>query len=146
MLANAKAIAVSKRMPNRLVLGSDQTLDIDGVSCAKVNGLTEAKERLRMLSGRMHTLHSAYCFMRDGAILRSGASRARLTMRSISDNFIDAYLQAGGPGMLDSVGVYEIEGLGVQMFDRIDGDWFVVQGLPLTEVVAFLRDEGLLLR
>lgn len=146
VLAGAKAIAVSERMPNRLILGSDQTLDVDGALFSKAKDYDEAKARLRMLSGRKHTLHSAYCFARNGVILRSDVRRAELAMRNISDDFIDAYINACERGILDSVGVYEIEGLGVQMFDSIDGDWFTVLGLPLGEVISFLRDEGWLLR
>jgi septum formation protein len=146
LLAQAKALAVSAKMPGRLVLAADQTLDVEGVACAKVSGRAEAEDRLRLLSGREHALHSAYCFACDGAVLNAGATQARLSMRPISEAFIAAYLDAAGAAVFDSVAVYEIEGLGIHLFDRTDGDWFTIQGLPLEAVIAFLRNEGLLLR
>jgi septum formation protein len=146
MLASAKALAVADSMAGRLVLGSDQILDLDGNICNKVADRTSARRRLQNLSGRMHKLHSAYSFARDGVVLRSGVVSAQLSVRTMSDEFIDNYLDVRGPEVLDSVAVYEIEGLGVQMFDSVDGDWFTIQGLPLNDVMAFLRDEGCLLR
>jgi septum formation protein len=146
MLASAKALAVANTMAGRLVLGSDQILDLDGNICNKVADRVSARKRLQMLSGRMHKLHSAYSFARDGVVVRSGVVSARLSIRTLSDDFIENYLDERGPEVLDSVAVYEIEGLGVQMFDSIDGDWFTIQGLPLNVVMTFLRDEGCLLR
>jgi septum formation protein len=146
MLASAKALAVANTMAGRLVLGSDQILDLDGSICNKVIDRASASKRLQMLSGRMHKLHSAYSFARDGVVVRSGVVSARLSIRTLSDEFIENYLDERGPEVLDSVAVYEIEGLGVQMFDSIDGDWFTIQGLPLNVVMTFLRDEGWLLR
>jgi septum formation protein len=146
MLAQAKALAVSAKLPDRLVLGSDQTLEMGGALCAKVSDRAAASARLRLMSGRAHALHSAYCFVRGGLVLHSGAGRAELWAREMSEAFIDAYLDASLPGVLGSVAVYEIEGLGVQMFERVKGDWFTILGLPLMDVIAFLRQQGWLLR
>lgn len=146
MLAQAKALSVSAQMPERLVLGSDQTLECNGVTYAKARTRAEAAERLRVLSGKAHALHSAYCFARNGAPVLSNVRSADLTMRMLNDDFIDAYLDESGDGVLESVGVYQIEGLGVHLFERFDGDWFTILGLPLGDVLDFLRKESFLLR
>jgi septum formation protein len=145
-LAEAKAAHVSEKTPDRLVLGSDQTLELNGAAVAKAGNLSEAKKRLQELSGRKHALHSAYCFARDGIVLRSGVKSAELTMRQLSDAFIDAYLDLTGPAVLDCVGVYEIEGAGITLFEAIHGEWFTILGLPLKEVIDFLQNEGFLLK
>ena len=112
MLAQKKALTVSLRAPGRMVLGADQTLDLDGVSFAKAANRAEAVEHLKRLSGRSHRLHSAYCFARDGAVVAEGAASAELAMRALTENFISAYLDAAGPGVIGSVGVYQLEGAG----------------------------------
>lgn len=144
LLAEQKALSVSARLHDRLVLGADQTLDLDGVSCSKSGNAVEAAGQLRRMSGRRHTLHSAFCFARNGEVVHAGAASAELSMRPLTDDFIAAYLEEAGPGVLGSVGVYEIEGLGVQLFDAIDGDWFTILGLPLPMVINFLRAQGCL--
>ena len=145
-LAEAKAKAVSSQKTHRLVLGSDQTLDVDGRVYAKASDRTEALERLKAFSGRHHLLHSAYCFARNGAVVLSGVRTAKVSVRTLSDDFIEAYLDENGSDILGSVAVYEVEGLGVHLFDQIDGDWFTVQGLPLLDVIAFLQAKNWLLR
>ncbi len=145
LLANAKAEDVASRYPSRLVLGSDQTLELDGKTLFKAASGAEAKDRLRLFSGRHHHLHSAFCFVCDGDVVFSGVASAKISIRSLSDAFIDTYLDMNGGDVLTSVAVYEIEALGIQMIESIDGDWFTIQGLPLTPVMGFLQRRGLLL-
>ncbi|MFN3890028.1 MAG: Maf family protein [Beijerinckiaceae bacterium] len=145
LLAEAKAVSVSLRFPDRLILGSDQTLEFEGAILAKPGSLAEAETRLRLLSGGMHTLHSAYCFARNGRAVSAGMSSARMTMRHLTSPFIKAYVAACGESVLESVGCYQVEGLGVHLFEEIQGDWFTILGLPLGDVLAYLREECLLL-
>jgi septum formation protein len=126
------------------VLGADQTLELDGECFAKAGDFSQAADQLRRLSGRKHLLHSAFCFVSDGVVVNSGVKSAELTMRVLSDHFISVYLDAAGPDVLGSVGLYQLEGLGVHLFESVDGDWFTILGLPLLGVVGFLRAEGLL--
>ncbi|MDP2356537.1 MAG: nucleoside triphosphate pyrophosphatase [Beijerinckiaceae bacterium] len=144
-LANAKAADVSYKHPSRLVLGSDQTLELDGMPLAKAESRAEAKERLALLSGRQHHLYSAFSFVRSGEVLHSGVHMASISMRTLGEKFIDAYLDMIGDSVLASVAVYEVEGMGAQMIQRIEGDWFTIQGLPLTPVIAFLQHQRFLL-
>lgn len=141
LLAKAKALSVSREFPGRLVLGSDQTLEHHGNIHSKARTREEGARRLRELSGSTHLLHSAYCFVRDGAVRADGVSTAKLTMRRLSDEFIERYLDACGADVLQSVGVYQIEGLGIQLFEEISGDWFTILGMPLISVIAYLRSE-----
>jgi len=141
LLAKAKAVSVSREFPGRLVLGSDQTLEHEGTIHSKANSREEAARRLHELSGSTHLLHSAYCFVHDGVIRASGVSSAKLTMRRLSDDFIEQYLDACGEDVLQSVGVYQIEGLGIHLFEEISGDWFTILGMPLMNVIAHLRTE-----
>lgn len=142
LLAEQKALSVSARLHDRLVLGADQTLDLDGVSCSKSGNTVEAARQLRRMSGRRHILHSAFCFAHNGEVVHAGAASAELSMRTLTDDFIAAYLEEAGPGVLGSVGVYEIESLGAQLFDAIDGDCFTILGLPLLMIIHFLRAQG----
>lgn len=144
-LAGAKARDVSSKHTSQLVLGSDQTLDLDGITLTKAGSRAKAKERLVQLSGRHHHLYSAFCFVRDEKVVHSGVRMAKIRMRTLSEEFIDAYLDVSGEDILASVAVYEVEALGMQMIQKIEGDWFTVQGLPLTEVIAFLQRQRLLL-
>jgi septum formation protein len=143
-LACEKAREVSLRSPDRYVIGADQTLECDGRLFNKPAGRAGAAEHLRALSGRTHTLHAGVAIVRDGKPLFENVSAARMTMRELSENAIEAYLNAAGEAANASVGAYQIENLGVHLFDRIDGDHFTILGLPLLPLLAFLRGQGLL--
>lgn len=141
-LAQAKALAVSREMPERLVLGSDSLVVVDGARFDKPAGKAEAADHLRHFSGRPMQLVSAAALVRDGAILWSQADEAVLHVRDLSESFIQAYLDAEWPAVAGCVGVFRIEAMGVQLFDRIEGDSFTVLGMPLLPVLAALRAEG----
>ena len=146
LLARAKAENVSAAMPGRLVLGADQTLALGKTRFTKPADRAAAREQLRALSGKTHELHAALALMRDGKILFEHAGIARLAMRELSDGFIDSYLDAAGPAALKNVGSYQIEGAGIHLFERIDGDYFTILGLPLLPLLDFLRRNGLIAR
>jgi septum formation protein len=141
-LAEAKAVAVSRDAPDALVIGADQTLDFDGRRWTKPATLAEAREQLARLSGREHRLHSAVAVARDGRVTWHHAASAGLTMRPLTASAIDAYLAVAGEAVLSSVGASQIEGPGIRLFDRIDGDYFAILGLPLLPLLAYLRAEG----
>lgn len=142
ILAAAKARAVSARRPGALVLGADQTLEFEGALFDKARSLKEARARLKAMAGQAHQLHSAAAVALDGRVLWATAPAARLTMRTFSDAFLDAYLARNPEAALRSVGSYELEGEGVQLFDTIEGDYFTILGLPLMPLLAFLREHG----
>jgi septum formation protein len=144
LLAREKASVISGRMAARLILGADQTLSLDGERFAKPADRAAARAQLRALSGRTHELYSAIAFVRDGAVLFDHVGVARLTMRALSDRFLDAYLDAVGDAATTSVGAYQLESVGIQLFERIEGDYFTVLGLPLTAALDFLRRQGCL--
>jgi septum formation protein len=146
LLAREKAIAVESRYRGRLTLGADQTLTLDAKRFAKPADRKAARAQLCELRGRTHELHSAVAFVQHGAVLFEYVATARLTMRNFSDDFLELYLDAVGDAATASVGAYQIEGLGVQFFERVDGDYFTVLGLPLMEVLEFLRRIGCLAR
>jgi septum formation protein len=139
LLARAKAAAVAATLPGRLVLGADQTLARGSRRFSKPADRAAAAEQLRVLRGRTHELHSALALVRDGIVLFDCVDSARLTMRNISDRFLDEYLDMVGDAALVSVGAYQLEGLGVHLFERVDGDFFTILGLPLLPLLAFLR-------
>lgn len=143
-LARAKALAISRHDPEAWVLGSDQTLDFGGDMISKAPNLTVARERLHALRGGTHHLNSAAALANNGAVVWSGVETARMTMRQFSDDFLDAYLNAEGEGLLGSVGCYRLEGLGSQLFDRVEGDYFTVLGMPLWPVLDELRRAGVI--
>jgi septum formation protein len=143
-LAQAKALEVSARRPGRYVLGGDQTLQIDDDLLAKPEGRAGAHAHLRLLSGRSHQLHAAGVLARDGDILLAARDTATLTMRALSDVFIETYLDAAGDAVLGSVGAYQIEGLGLHLFTRIEGQHPVIMGLPLQSLIEGLRNLSLL--
>jgi nucleoside triphosphate pyrophosphatase len=145
LLAREKASVVERLNPGRLVLGADQILALDAQRFAKPADRPAARAQLRALSGRTHELHSAIAFMQNATVLFEHVSMARLTMRSFSDRFLDLYLDAIGSAAAASVGAYQIEGLGIQLLERVDGDYFTVLGLPLMEALDFLRRRGCLL-
>jgi septum formation protein len=144
LLAREKASVIARRNRGRLILGADQTLSLDGRRFAKPADRTAARAQLRALSGRTHELYSAIAFVQDGTVLFEHVGVARLTMRAVSNQFLDDYLDAVGEAATASVGGYQLEGLGIQLFERIDGDYFTVLGLPLTTALDFLRRHGCL--
>jgi septum formation protein len=146
LLAREKAVAVESRYRGCLTLGADQTLTLDAKRFAKPADRKAARAQLRELCGRTHELHSAVAFVQHGAVLFEYVAMARLTMRNFSDDFLELYLDAVGDAATASVGAYQIEGLGVQLFERVDGDYFTVLGLPLIEALEFLRRIGCLAR
>jgi len=143
-MAGQKALAVSRRHPGRIVLGGDSVIAFDGEYLSKCASLEGAKSLLRRLSGRTHLLVSAAALARDGALLWTHASPCRMTMRELSPQFLEEYLLREGEAILSSVGCYHFEGRGAQLFDKVEGDYFSVLGLPLLEVLAALRKEGAL--
>jgi septum formation protein len=138
-LAEAKAVAVSLAAPSRLTLGADQTLTTGGQAFHKPTDAAALRAQLEALQGRAHRLASAYCLARDGAVLASGESAALMTMRPLSQAMLDAYVDALAEHGSLTVGGYQVEGLGVQLFERIEGDHFTIMGLPLLAVLASLR-------
>ena len=144
LLAREKALFVSSRRPGKYVIGADQTLALANRLFSKPAGRAQAAEQLHALAGRTHELHSAVAVARDGKILFSDVGIARMTMRRLDEAGIDAYLDAAGEAVTSSVGAYQLEGLGVHLFERIEGDHFTILGLPLLPLLAFLRSERLL--
>jgi septum formation protein len=144
LLARAKALAVSSRQPGKFVIGADQTLALGTRLFSKPAGRAQAAEQLRALAGRIHELHSAVAVARGGKILFAEVATACMTMRQLGETEIDAYLEEAGEAVTTSVGAYQLEGLGVHLFERIEGDHFTILGLPLLPLLAFLRSERLL--
>jgi septum formation protein len=144
LLAREKACFVSSKNPGRYVIGADQTLALGSRLFSKPAGRAQAADQLRLLAGGTHELHSAVAVARDGKIVFSDVSVARMTMRRLDESAIEAYLDQAGQAVTTSVGAYQLEGLGVHLFERIEGDHFTILGLPLLPLLAFLRGEGLL--
>ncbi len=144
LLAREKALSVSARQPGKFVIGADQTLALGERLFSKPAGRAQAAGQLRALAGQRHELHSAVAVARDGKILFEAVAIAGMTMRRLGEAEIDAYLDAAGGAVTSSVGAYQLEGLGVHLFERIDGDHFTILGLPLLPLLAFLRSERLL--
>ena len=142
VLAEMKAQRVSARHPDRLVIGADQMLECNGVWFDKPPDRAHARAHLDALRGRSHDLISAVCVVKDGALIWHVVETATLTMRAFSDAFLDSYLARIGDEALESVGGYRLEGLGAQLFARIEGDYFTVLGLPLLPLLDFLRGHG----
>jgi septum formation protein len=142
LLARAKASAVAGALPGRVVLGADQTLARGNRRFNKPADRAAAAEQLRTLRGRTHELHSALAVVRDGAVLFDCVDSARLTMRDISERFLESYLHMAGDAALASVGGYQLEGIGIHLFERVEGDYFTVLGLPLLPLLGFLRQNG----
>jgi septum formation protein len=143
-LAEAKAIDVSLRVPSALVIGADQTLDFEGERWTKAGSHDEARQQLQRLSGRSHTLATAVAVAHAGTVHWGHVESPRLTMRALNDAEIDGYLSRVGKHALSSVGAYQIEGVGIQLFDKIEGDYFAILGLPLLPLLAYLRGKGAL--
>jgi len=144
LLAREKAKAVSLERPGRMVLGADQTLALGERRFSKAPDRAAARTQLSALRGRTHSLHSAVAVMRDGAVLFEHVDAAHLTMRAFSDAFLDSYLDEVGDRALSSVGGYQLEGVGIQLFERVEGDHFTVLGLPLLPLLDWMRRAGVL--
>ncbi|HXW25858.1 MAG TPA: Maf family protein [Xanthobacteraceae bacterium] len=142
LLARAKALHVAAQMPGRLVVGADQTLALGRRRFDKPKDRAAARAQLRALAGRTHELHAAVAVARGPQVLYEHVGVARLTMRALTDAFLDRYLDAVGPAVVASVGAYQVEGPGIHLFERIEGDHFTVLGLPLLPLLAYLRAEG----
>ena len=142
LLAREKAKVVAAQAPDRLVVGADQTLSLAGRRFSKPADRMGAREQLRALSARTHELHSAVAVAHAGRIIFEHVDVARLTMRALSDVFLESYLDAAGSAVRSSVGGYQLEKIGVQLFERVEGDHFTVLGLPVLPLLAFLRREG----
>lgn len=143
-LARVKALAVSRHDAEAWVLGADQTLAFDGGLVSKARSMDEARARLSVMRGRTHHLHSGAALARNGQIVWSGVDTATMRVRDFSDAFLDDYLSAEGEGLLASVGAYRLEGMGSQLFEAVEGDYFTVLGMPLWPVLDELRRAGVL--
>jgi septum formation protein len=144
-LARAKALAVSVEAPGRFVIGADQVASCEGRLFGKPETMAKAAELLRFLSGRHHQLHSALALARDGAVIFETIAHADLTMRALSEAFIEAYLETMGGTALTSAGAYQVEGLGAQLFTKVEGDHWTIMGLPILPLLDALRQDGALL-
>ena len=143
-LARVKALAVSRHDADAWVLGADQTLAFDGGLVSKAPSLGAARDGLMAMRGRVHHLHSGAALARNGQIVWSGVDTATMRVRDFSPAFLDAYLAAEGEGLLHCVGSYRLEGMGSQLFEAVDGDYFTVLGLPLWPVLTELRRAGVI--
>lgn len=144
LLAEAKAVSVSRAHPQAVVIGADQTLALGERRFSKAQSLAEARANLMALRGRIHHLHSGVAAARSGVMLFAEVATADMTMRDFSNAFLDAYLASVGDRILSSVGCYQFESEGIQLFDRIEGDYFTILGMPLLPLLAGLRREGLI--
>lgn len=144
-LAHAKAEAASRKAPDRLLLAADQTLDHAGSLLMKPVDPDHARRQLRRLRGETHHLHSAVVLRQGDRVLWSGVSSAALTMRTFSDDFLEAYLDRMGPTICETVGGYQLEALGIHLFEEVEGEHSTILGLPLTPVLHALRDLGFLM-
>lgn len=144
ILSEAKAQTVAARHPRAYVIGADQVLAFQGEIFAKPETYREAYAHLRRLRGKTHSLHASVVCVRDDETLWRHVGTAHLTMRDFSDAFIERYLERVGEQAFASVGAYQLEGLGAQLFEEIDGDYFTILGLPLLPLLAFLRAQGVL--
>ncbi len=145
LLAREKALAVAARNPDAVVLGADQTLLLGQRRFSKPQSKSAACEQLSALCGRTHELHCAVTVARGKSVAFEHCEIARLTMRAFSESFLQAYLEAAGTAVTASVGGYQLERSGIQLFEHIAGDYFTILGLPLLPLLQFLRREGLLM-
>ena len=145
-LADVKAVEVSLRRPGDLVIGADQTLSLGEDRLNKPRDREEASRQLVRLAGRTHQLHSGLSLARNGEVLYRVVDDAKLTMRPLSTRFISHYLAVVGETALGSVGAYQLEGYGVQLFEAIEGNHFTILGLPLLPLLGFLREERMIER
>ncbi|MCB1501861.1 MAG: Maf family protein [Bauldia sp.] len=143
-LAEAKARAIAAANPSAFVIGADQTLDAGGDRWHKPGTRLEARAQLLALSGRSHRLHAAVVGAHGGEVRWRHVGTAAMTMRHLLPVQIDDYLDRAGEAALQSVGAYQVEGLGIRLFERIDGDYFAILGLPILPLLAWLRHEGVM--
>jgi septum formation protein len=141
-LASEKAKSVARGLPRRLVVGADQTLSLGTRRFDKPKDRDAARAQLMLLAGQTHQLHAAVVVVRDDEVLFSCTENAVLSMRNLSASFLDAYLDSAGVAALASVGAYQLERLGIHLFERVDGDHFTILGLPLLKLLEFLRQHG----
>jgi septum formation protein len=144
LLARKKALFVSARRPGHYIIGADQTLALGHRLFSKPGDRVEATAQLRALAGQTHELHSAVAVVRDGAVVFETSSVARMSMRPLSGDAIQTYLDQAGETVTTTVGAYQLEGLGVHLFERIEGDHFTILGLPLLPLLGYLRSQSLL--
>jgi septum formation protein len=144
LLARAKALETAKRNAGKLVLGADQTLALGAKRFSKPKSRDAARAQLAELSGQTHSLHSGIAVVRDRGVLFETVSSAHLTMHKMGDAFLDAYLDAAGERVMQSVGGYQLESVGVNLFEKIDGDHFTILGMPLLPLLAYFRQTGLI--
>jgi septum formation protein len=142
-LADAKALSLCDRYPEDLIIGADQVLNLEGKALGKPRNFVEAEAQLRAMRGHTHRLETAISCARSGAIIWRHLARPALIMREFSDDFLGRYLAETGERAMTSAGSYQLESLGVQLFDVVDGDYFAILGLPLLPLLAFLRSQGL---
>ena len=143
-LAKAKAVHVSKAHPEAYVIGSDQVLSLGSQLFHKPKDMQDAANHIRKMSGKTHHLNCGVAIARRGEVLWSDVSIAAMTMREITPAFLEHYLQVAGEGILQSVGAYQFEGPGIQLFEEIQGDYFTILGLPMLKLLAGLRKLGLI--
>jgi septum formation protein len=144
LLAREKALRMSQRRAGHFVIGADQTLALGDRTFNKPGNRAAAAEQIRALSGQTHALHSAVALALDGKVMFEAVAVARMTMRSLSEADIAAYLDQAGEAVTESVGAYQLEGLGIHLFERIEGDHSTILGLPLLPLLGFLRSQHLL--
>jgi septum formation protein len=144
LLAREKALWVSSRKHGHYIVGADQTLALGDRVFTKPSGRVEAAAQLRALAGQTHELRSAVAVVRDGTVMFETTSVARMSMRTLSGDHIRSYLDEAGETVTTTVGAYQLEGLGVHLFERIEGDHFTILGLPLLPLLGYLRSQSLL--
>ncbi|MGE0338813.1 MAG: Maf family protein [Xanthobacteraceae bacterium] len=144
LLARAKAFETAKRNPARIVLGADQTLALGNERFSKPKSREAARTQLRKFSGKTHALHSGIAVVCDGNVLFETVSSAHLKMHDFSDAFLDAYLDEAGERVMQSVGAYQLESVGVNLFEKIEGDHFTILGMPLMPLLAYFRSSGMM--
>lgn len=144
LLAREKALATAARHPDRVVLGADQTLALGGQRFSKPASRQAARDQLTTMAGQTHELHSGAAVAKGGRIVFEAVTTARLTMWALPPAFIDAYLAAAGDRVLTSVGAYQLEGLGIHLFENIEGDHFTILGMPMFPLLAFFRASGMI--
>ena len=141
-LAEIKVLRISPRHPEAITLAADQILECDGEWYAKPRDAADARDQLLRLRGRRHYLRTAAVCAQGGSVIWRQLDSPALTMRAFSESFINSYVQACGAGIVETVGSYRLEGLGVQLFSDVRGDFFSILGLPLLPLLGFLREHG----
>jgi len=144
VLAEAKAVNVSSHHPNSLIIGCDQTLSLDDTMFHKPDDMKQARQHILNFSGKAHQLNSAIVLVYNQQTIWRHVSIANMFMRKLTPEFVGRYLARAGNHVLDSVGAYQLEGIGVQLFDRIDGDYFTIIGLPMLPLLSELRNQGVI--